>query len=293
MKPLDLCLMLAIMLVWGGNFVVAKLGLAEIPPILFMALRFGIAAAVLVPFVRMPREKLGPIALLSFTLGCAHFSTMFTAVDMLDAATSSILIQIQVPFAALLSALFMNDPIGWRRALGMAIAFGGVVVIAGEPRFAGSLWPIMLVMIASFLWAVANIQIKLLGAVDGYSLNAYMALFATPQLVLTSFLIEDGQIAALAAASWVAWSAILFQAIVIAVVTYAAWCRLVRDYSVNQTMPFTLLVPVFGVIAGVVLLGDPLTWSTIIGGVATILGVAIIVLRRPRLPEPEAAAKTT
>ena len=97
-------------------------------------------------------------------------------------------IQIQVPFAALIAAVFLDDKLGWRRTLGMALAFAGVVVMAGEPRVSGALWPLFLVIAGSFMWAVSNVQIKLLGPVDGFSLNAYLGLFAAPQLFIASAL---------------------------------------------------------------------------------------------------------
>jgi O-acetylserine/cysteine efflux transporter len=230
--------------------------------------------------------------MLSFTLGCVHFSLMFTGLRDLDAAAAAIAIQIQVPFAALIAAIFLNDKLGWRRTLGMALAFAGIVVMAGEPRVAGSLWPLLLVVAASFMWAVANVQIKQLGAVDGFALNAYLGLFAAPQLFITSALLEEGQIRALLSADWIGWSSVLYMAVMVTIISYALWYRVLRRYTVNQAMPFTLLVPVIGVLSAALLLDEPLSWRVILGGVATIAGVAVIVLRRPRLAEPEATSKT-
>lgn len=291
MKSADLALVIFVMVVWGLNFVVGKWGIAQFPPIFMIGLRFAVVALLLVPFVKVPREKLGWILLLSFTLGCVHFSLMFTGLRDLDAAAAAIAIQIQVPFAALIAAIFLDDKLGWRRTLGMALAFAGVVVMAGEPRVSGSLWPLFLVISASFMWAVSNVQIKLLGPVDGFSLNAYLGLFAAPQLFIASALIEDGQIQALINADWVGWSAILYMAILVTIVSYLMWYRVLRRYSVNQAMPFTLLVPIIGVLSAALVLDEPLTWRVLLGGAATIAGVAVIVLRRPRLAEPEATSK--
>jgi O-acetylserine/cysteine efflux transporter len=292
MKPRDLVLVLIVMVIWGLNFVVAKWGLTQFPPIFMMGLRFAVVAALLLPFVRIPKKQLRGIALLSFTLGCVHFSLMFTGLQGTDAAAAAIAIQIQVPFAALIAAVVLKDRLGWRRAGGMALAFVGVVIMAGEPRLSGNLLPLGLIIAASFMWAVANVQIKQLGAVDGFALNAYLGLFAAPQLFLTSALLETGQIAALRSADWVGWSAVAYMAILVTVISYVMWFRVLRRYTVNQAMPFTLLVPVLGVLSAALLLDEPLTWRVILGGVATIAGVAVIVLRRPRLAEPEATSKS-
>jgi O-acetylserine/cysteine efflux transporter len=292
MKLTDLALVLFVMLVWGLNFVVAKWGLTQFPPIFMIALRFGAVALLLLPFVKMPRDKMPGILMLSFTLGCVHFSLMFTGLDGLDAAAAAIATQTQVPFAALIAAVYLNDKLGWRRAAGMALAFVGIVVMAGEPRLSGNLWPLFLVIGASFMWAVANIQIKQLGAVDGFALNAYLGLFAAPQLFLASAFLETGQIEALRNADWLGWSSIAYMAIMVTIVSYAMWYRVLRRYPVNQAMPFTLLVPVLGVLSAAALLDEPIGLRVALGGLATIAGVAVIVLRRPRLAEPEATSKT-
>jgi O-acetylserine/cysteine efflux transporter len=218
---------------------------------------------------------------------------MFTGLKGTDAAVAAIATQTQVPFAALIAAVFLKDRIGWRRAAGMALAFVGIVVMAGEPRHAGNLLPIFMVIGASFMWAVANIQIKQLGPIDDFALNAYLGLFAAPQLFLASALLESGQLAAVAQADWVGWSAVAYTAIMVTVISYVMWFRVLRRYPVNQAMPFTLLVPVLAVLSAAVFLDEPLTLRVILGGLATVAGVAVIVVRRPRLAEPEATTKST
>jgi O-acetylserine/cysteine efflux transporter len=288
-RPLHLLGFLAVMTVWGGNFVVAKIGLEQLPPILLVALRFMLVAAVLVPLVKVPRGQLGGIAVVSVVLGVLHFSLMFTGLRGIDASTAAISIQLQVPFAALLAALVFGEKLGWRRALGMAIAFCGVAIIAGEPRLQGAYGSLALVISAALVWAVANVLVKRLGDIDGTQLNAWMALFAFPQLLLASFLLEGGQWAALASADWgtVAW-VLVYQALAVVALGYGLWYTLLGRYDVNIAMPFTLLVPPIGVLSGVVFLEETLTWAFLGGGALTVIGVGIVTIRRPRLAGPRA-----
>jgi O-acetylserine/cysteine efflux transporter len=287
LSPLDIAGLLLVAVVWGINFAVVKAGLAELPPIFFVALRFTAVAAVLVPFVRLPRHKLKQLAALSVTLGALHFGPMFIGLHGLDVATAAIAIQLQVPFAAILAALFLGDKLRWRSLTGMAIAFAGVILIAGEPRLDGNLLSLAMVVFAALIWSVANIQIKALGdEVDVFALSAWVALLATPQLFVVSFLIEDGQWAALAAAGWRAWGSIAYQVVMVTILGYGIWYWTMRRHPVNQVMPFTLLVPFFGVLSGIVFFDERLTWPMIAGGAATILGVAIVVIRRPRVVAP-------
>jgi O-acetylserine/cysteine efflux transporter len=266
------------MVIWGFNFAVAKVGLREFSPVLMMALRFGLIALVLVPFRPVPSpRRLAGILVLAVLLGGIHFPMMFTGLNELDAATASIAIQLQVPFSSILAALVFKDRLGWRRAAGMVVAFAGVLVIAGEPRMADHLGALLLVVGASFVFAVANIHIKRMGPQDGFALNGWTGLFAAPILGLASLALEQGQTATILAAGWQGWGAIAYMAFLVTIFAYGLWYPLVYRYPVNQTMPWTLTVPMFGVLSGVLMLGEPMTVWLVVGGVLTLGGVAVIV----------------
>ncbi|MCG8354982.1 MAG: EamA family transporter [Kiloniellales bacterium] len=287
-RPFHLLLFVGIMVVWGLNLVIGKIGIEQIPPILLMALRFGLAALLIAPFVPRPHGHWREVILISTSLGLIHFALMFTGLKNLDAAVAAVVIQLQVPFAALLAAFVFGDKLGWRRALGLVIAFAGVALIAGEPRFHGEYGPLFLVLLATLMWSVANIQIKKLEGVDGMTLNAWVAILATPQLLIASFLLEDGQWAAVTNADWRAWGSVVYQAVMVYWIGYGTWLWLLRQYEVNQAMPFTLLVPLVGVAAGVIFLDEAFTLALAAGGLLTIIGVAIILIRRPKTAAPEA-----
>lgn len=288
LHPLHMLLILGIMLLWGINFAVAKTGLLQLPPIFLVACRFLLVAILLLPFAKRSHGQWGAIFAIAVVLGLLHFSFMFTGLSTVDAATAAIAIQLQVPFAALLAAVFFKDKLGWRRALGMAIAFIGVAVIAGEPRLNGQYLALSFVIIACFIWSIANVMIKRLKDVDGITLNAWMAVFATPMLFAASAVMEEGQIEAVRQADFWAYFAVVYQAVAVVVIGYGCWYWLMRRYQMNQIMSATLLVPLFGVVSGIVFLGESLTVNLIIGGLMTIAGVAIIIIRRPRIAAPQA-----
>jgi O-acetylserine/cysteine efflux transporter len=269
------------MLLWGFNFPISKIGVTEVPPIMLMGLRFSIVALLLCPFMPFPREKLFDLLAIAVLLGGFHFSLMFTGISRVESATASILSQSQVPFAALLGAAFYKDRLTKRLFGGMLLAFVGVALVAGEPRFGSDPWPILMILAAAFVWAVANLFFKRIGDVHPFALSGWMAFFAAPQLFVTSFFLEHGQEAALASADWKAYGALLYNAIVVTIISYGFWYPLVRKYPMSFLMPFTLLVPVIGVLAGVMMLGDRLTWQMMLGGLATLAGVAVIALRGP------------
>ena len=292
MLPQHLALMVLVQVLWGANFAVAKFGLDSFSPIFFVALRFSLVAILLVFVVGLPRrDKLARLLPLSLTMGVMHFTLIFLGMSKLDAATSSIAVQLQTPFAAIMAAFFFGETLGWRRIVGMVVAFAGVLLIAGEPRFSENPWPLLSVIAAALVWAAGNIQVKALGdSVDAVQLNGWIAILAAPQLLIASWLIEGPQWQHIPEASWMGWAALLFQAVVIAIFTYWIWYNMMRRYPVNQVMPFTLLLPMIGVASGAVMRGEIVTWQMIVGGLATVAGVGIIVLRRPAVVAP--ATKT-
>lgn len=281
MTPRDVALALTVQALWGFNFVAAKIGLAAMPPMFLMVLRFALVAALVAPWVRVPRGQMREIFFLSVLLGGIHFPLVFTGMAGVDAATASIAVQLQVPFSSLLAALIYGERLGRRGAAGMALAFLGVILIAEEPRMAENLVSLGLLVVGSLVFAAVNIQIKRIGSIDGFTLSAWVSLMAVPQLIVLSLLLEHGQVATLATAPWSAWGALAYMALGATIGSYALWYPLMHRYDINQTMPFLLTVPVFGVLSGALMLGDPITPALLVGGALTMAGVAVIVIRRP------------
>lgn len=287
MKLRDLLLMLVIQGIWGVNFVVVKMGLDHMPPLFFVALRFSLAALILLPFSGLPRAHLKRVVPLSFTLGVMHFTLIFTGMHYLDAATTAIAVQLQVPFAAILAAVFFKETLHWRRITGMAIAFAGIVLIAGQPRFFANPWPLASVIAAALVWSVANVQVKMLGdEIDAVQLNGWIAILAAPQLLVVSYALEGDRWPGLAAIGWQGGFALAYQAILVAAFSYWIWYNLMRRYPVNQVMPFMLLQPLIGAASGAFFRSEEISLPMIIGGIGILIGVAIIIIRRPAVIAP-------
>ena len=144
---------LGVILLWSFNFVVAKTGLEELPPVLLVALRFAFVAVLIVPFVPIPRSRLVAIAGLSVTLGLLHFSLMFTGLAHVDAAIAAVTVQMGVPMATAMAAVLFREPFGWRLIAGTAASILGVAILAGAPRESSAAWAIGLMIAAAFFWA--------------------------------------------------------------------------------------------------------------------------------------------
>jgi O-acetylserine/cysteine efflux transporter len=283
LKPVDILLAVSVPVIWGGGFLFAKVAIEHFPPILLMAFRFTLAALILVWFVPRPaRVILWRIFWVAMVSAAIQYSLTFTGLRDLDASTAILVVQLEVPFGVIMATIFLKDHLGLRRVLGIALAFAGVALIAGEPRLQGSILPVLLVVGGAFTWSLGQVMIKTLGQVGGFTLIAWVAVFATPQLFMSSWIFERDQLAAIASATTVVWSAVVYLALVMTALGYAIWYYLLGKYDVNQIMPFLLLLPVCTVLGSVILLDESLTLQTTIGGLTAIIGVTIInVTRNP------------
>lgn len=286
LSALDWAAALTIVFVWALNFIVGKVAVMQLPPLLLMSLRFALVAALLIPFLRPVPGRWREIVTLSMLLGSLHFGLMFSGLRGIDAGPAAIAIQLTVPFSALLALCFYGERLGLWQVAGMLVAFLGVYLLAGDPTRTPSAVHFLMVVGAAFAWALANVLIKRLGAINPFTLNAWVALLACPQLLLASLLLERGQTAALQAADWRAWGAIAYMAVGASIIAYGLWYHLIAKHAMNSIVPLTLLSPVLAVGLAVPLLGETLTLNILTGGAITLAGVAMIQFLRPRLPEP-------
>ena len=281
---------IAVPLIWGMGIVFAKAALDFFPPILLMAFRFAVTALALVWFVKPPVPLLGRIALIALISAAIQYGLTFTGLKYLDASTTVLVIQLEVPFLVLLGGIFLRERIGFRTIAGIALAFGGVALIAGDPTLAGAYGPLFLVMGGVFTWAVGQIMVRQLGEVGGFTLIAWVAVFATPQLFVASFIFEDDQWRLIQDANWVVWSTVLYLGLIMTALGYGLWYHLLGKHPVGHAAPYLLLIPVFSILGSVLMLGETLTLPVAVGGAVVIAGVATIVLQRTPAAVPSESA---
>lgn len=249
-------------------------------PILLMALRFTLTTACLIWFYRPPRNLYTKLFWIALVSAAIQYSLTFTGVQGIDASTSVLLLQLEVPFGLLLAWVLLGDKLSVKQVVGMAISFGGAILIVGEPKLSNDLRYVFMVIGGAFTWAVGQIMIKKLGKVGGFTLVSSVAIFATPQLYIASFLLESEQLAQIKTAPPEAWAAVVYLGLMMTALAYALWYRLLGLYSINQVMPFMLLLPVTSVTGGIIFLGETLTFKIAVGGLLALIGVAIVTIQR-------------
>jgi O-acetylserine/cysteine efflux transporter len=282
--PRDLGLLLGINLIWGVNLVVSKIGLAEIPSILFTTLRFFILAIVLVPWLRVARGQMSALAVAAVFTGALQFALYFWGLGIsTNVAAVAIASQLSVPFATLLSVALLGEVVHWRRWSGIGLSFGGILIMGFDPSVASQWQSLSLVIGGAFVGCVGLIAIKKLQGLRPLELQAWIAWLSLPVLLVLSLEFERPDLSALAHVSLGAWAALAFTALVASLVAHTGYFYLVQRYPVTSVAPVTALSPVFSVLLSVMLLGEVLSRRLIIGGVITLAGVVIITLRERRI----------
>jgi O-acetylserine/cysteine efflux transporter len=202
----DKMLALLVCAVWGANYIASRWLLDVWGPFLLLTMRFTIVAALLLPFYRTPTGKLRDIFLLSLVLGTVHFCMMFGGMAMgLDVSSTVISSQLGVPFSCLLGSIVFQDRLGRWRSLGMLISFLGVIIIAGSPAIAQNYLPFMVACGGALAWGYGNIFIKRFKGYPMLAVLAWMSLFTAPQLMILSYIFEEGQWAALNTTDYGLW----------------------------------------------------------------------------------------
>jgi len=275
----QILLALIVPMTWGFGYALTKIGMDQFTPLLLMSLRFGIAGLILIWFTKPPWEHMRELFIIAFIGSTVQYGFTYYGLKGIDVSTASILVQLEGPILALLSTLILKERLGWPRALGMGLAFAGVIVITGEPRLSDSLDSVALVITGAVFWAIAQIMISRLKSLSGITILAWVAIIATPQMLLISLVIEDGQWESIKSASFIDWSIVFYLSFIMTVIGYSVWYHLLRICDVSRISPFLMLLPVTSIIAGMVLLDEQFTLAMGIGGLLVMTGVASTLIK--------------
>ncbi len=280
-----LLLILAVVAVWGTNFVIIKFALAHLPPLLLAALRFALAVFPLVLLVRRPAASWGNLALYGLAIGVGQFALLFYGMQRdITPGLASLVVQAQVFFTVGLAVLIDKErlrPYQWVAAL---IALTGIVIIASHTDGHTTLAGLLLTLGAAFFWALGNVASRAAGPVDVLAYVAWSSLFAVPPLLLLSWALEGWpRIASgLAQADAATWAAVVWQSLGNTIFGYGVWAWLLARYPAATVAPFSILVPVFGIGASALLMGEALPpWKLLAAGLV-MAGLALNLLW-PRL----------
>lgn len=284
----DFSLLFAVCFVWGLNIVITRWVVfdAAVPPIFFAAIRFLGVAVILIPFLRPIPEDIKTLFLISFFIGAGHFALLFVGLANAEASAASIVGQLGVPFSTLMSMAFLGETIGWRRGLGIMLAFAGVLLIVIDPEGFTISFGLLYIAGAAFIGSVGGILMKRMKPVSALQMQAWIGLFSFAPLFAISAFLEHGQWSTYVAGGLPVWVATLFAVVGVSIFGHGAFYYLIKKHDISLLSPLTLMTPIWGVVLSIVFLKDAITAQLILGSIISLSGVLVIALRSNKtLPE--------
>jgi O-acetylserine/cysteine efflux transporter len=278
-------LAVAVAAVWGSNFVVIKMALVHLPPLLLAALRFTLAFLPAAFFLRRPAVPWSHLAAYGLLIGAGQFGILYIAMEhSISPGLASLVIQTQVFFTIGLAMAFTKERVQLFQWLALTLAAVGLGVIIVHRGEGVTPLGIALTLLAAAMWAAGNLVAKASGTVNMLAYVVWSSLFAVPPLLLLSVLTEGLPAikTGLASADAVTWAAVLYQSLGNTMFGYASWAWLLARYPAATVSPFALLVPVFGMSTSALVMHEPLQPWKLIAAALVMSGLALNLIW-PRL----------
>lgn len=273
-----LLLALAVVAVWGTNFVVIKHALDTLPPFLFAALRFLFAALPAALLLPRPAVSWRNLAAYGLAIGVGQFGLLYFAMrSSISPGLASLVVQTQVFFTIGLAMLMLREKVRTHQWLALVLAAAGIVLIGMHTDADTTLGGLALMLAAAFCWAAGNLICKRAGAVNMLAYVVWSSLFAVPPLIALSLAFEGGAVIADAVRDADAgiWAAVLWQAVGNTMFCYAAWNWLLARHPAAAVAPLALLIPVFGMAASAWWLAEPLPAWKLVAALLVLAGLGI------------------
>jgi O-acetylserine/cysteine efflux transporter len=274
-----LLLALAIVAVWGTNFVVIKLSLDAFPPFLFAALRYTFAFLPLAFFIPRPKVSWGNMCAYGVAIGVGQFGILFFAIDgRISPGLASLVIQTQVFFTIGFAMFFAKERLRLYQAVAVSIAMTGLGTIALHTDASTTFLGLALVVFAGLSWGIGNTVSRRAGSINMLSYVVWASAFSLPPLFLMSWIFEGGweqMNTSISSAPMGAWAGVFWQSWGNTVFGYAAWAWLLSKHPAAVVAPAPLLVPIFGMGASAYFLSEPLPLWKILAAGLVIAGLIV------------------
>ncbi|MDU4354331.1 O-acetylserine/cysteine exporter [Phytobacter diazotrophicus] len=282
----DGLLALLVVVVWGLNFVVIKVGLHNMPPLMLAGLRFVLVAFPALLFIARPKVPLRLLLGYGLTISFGQFAFLFCAIKFgMPAGLASLVLQAQAFFTIILGAGVFGERLQGKQLAGIALAVFGVMVLI-EASLSGQHIPMIgfaLTLAAAFSWACGNIFNKKIMSHSSrppvMSLVVWSALIPIIPFMVASLVFEGpaSMRQSLVSIDLTTILSLVYLAFVATIVGYGIWGSLLGRYETWRVAPLSLLVPVVGMASAALLLGESLSLLQLGGAVLIMAGLYINV----------------
>ena len=268
----------------GFGFVIAKPAMEHFPPILLMGLRFTFAASILIWWFPIPRGYLKQIFIASLIANTLQYSVTYTGLNLIDASAAVLLVQTEVPFGVLFAYFMLKEKPTMRSLIGIGIAFIGVYILTGSPSLDGKFFGIGLTILGSAIWALGQVLVKPLSKeIAPLTLVAWLAIFSGPILIFLSAILDGNTINYIKSANFNSWAIAFYLGFFMQPVTYGCFYYVLKNNPLYKVLPIvTMGIPLTGLLAAILLLGEKPTTELYLGGFIILIGVILIVYTKQK-----------
>lgn len=277
----DFGLFVLICLVWAFNTIAAKIVVTDmqVPPLFFGMLRSAAIAIVVIPWLLpMPRPR-WRIVVVGILMGGGGFALFFVGLQTASPSAASIVGQVGVPMATLLSVLVLGERIRWKRGIGIALTLMGVLLVMFDPAGFDVSVGLLFVVASALGGAVGTVMMKQMEGIRPLRFQAWVGFSSMLLLVVLSAGFEENQFAAAYQAGWPLVVAVLYSSLVVSVLGHTAYYGLIQRYEANLIAPLTLMSPLMTIVLGIWITGDHFDARMALGTALALLGVFIIAIR--------------
>lgn len=279
LSVIEIAAIIAVVAIWGVNNAAAKLATETLPPLLTGALRFAIAAACLLPFVRPPFPNWKSLLIIVGVGGPLHYGLIYLAFWLAhDVSPVSVAAQLWVPFTALFAFLLLGERLSRLALAGMGVAFLGVAWMTLDPHAIADWKAIVVGIGAASAWALTTVIARRTTSIPPLKMQGLLALVALPTLAFASAVFERGQVEAMQRADALVWACVVWAGLVSSVLATTLVFWLVQQREAGRVTPYLLATPVVSILIGWGFMGDVLTAQILTGSALTMGGVAIVAL---------------
>ena len=288
-------LALAVVAVWGTNFAVIKSALAHLPPFTFASLRFLFAFLPAAFFLKRPNVPWRNLAAYGVLIGVGQFGVLYFAMDgQISPGLASLVVQSQVFFTIGLAIWLRGERLNLRQGLALVLAAAGLALILVNVDAVTTPTGLALVLFAALSWALGNMVQRATPEAPSLAFVVWASLFSVPPLLVLALIFEGApvMIAAVTTMTPVVWAELLYQSLGNTLFGYAVWGWLLARHPAAVVSPWALLVPVFGLTASALALGEPLPAWKLAAAALVIGGLALNTLpaRALRRDRPDAVS---
>lgn len=287
MSPRDTFLAVLVAVIWGFNFVVIEWGMHDVPPLLFVAMRF---AAVVVPAVFLvPRPDAGwrTVAAVGIFMSLGQFGFLYSAMHLgMTPGLAALVLQAQVLFTVLIAAGWLRELPTPAQVVGVLVGAAGLTVVGIGRGGHVPLVALLLCLAGALSWGIGNVVSRRAGVKSGLSMAVWSSLVVPVPLLGLSLLLDGPSTVghALGHLGTHALLSTLYTAGLASLVGYSIFNGLLSRYPASSVVPFVLIAPPVAMISAWSLLGQRPNSAELVGGLVALVGVLIAVLGGPRTP---------